>query len=162
LKKVQWCSGGQHRAVNSTSVRLAINEILAGSGLTDFTAQPLTFRPHDFRRIFTTEAIMNGMPPHTQLLLGHKDINTTMGQRRSIPRKRSPAIAPSSPAAEPYAPPRNTESPLTRNGTNSSATSSGDESLWATAGGHIPRAVSTSTAVSGAHCCALTRGRNRG
>jgi integrase len=28
----------------------------------------------------TTDAIMNGMPPHiAQILLGHKNINTTMG-----------------------------------------------------------------------------------
>lgn len=31
-------------------------------------------------RIFTTDAILNGMPPHiAQLILGHHDINTTMG-----------------------------------------------------------------------------------
>jgi integrase len=36
---------------------------------------------HDFCRIFTTDAILNGMPPHiAQILLGHADINTTMGR----------------------------------------------------------------------------------
>jgi integrase len=32
------------------------------------------------RRIFTTEALQNGLPPHIcQLILGHKNLNTTMG-----------------------------------------------------------------------------------
>jgi hypothetical protein len=45
-------------------------------------------QPHDFRRLFTTEAIMNGMPPHiAQLLLGHKDINTTMGYKAVYPEE---------------------------------------------------------------------------
>lgn len=49
-------------------------------------------RPHTATagtsRIFTTEAIMNGMPPHiAQLLLGHKDINTTMGYRAVYPEE---------------------------------------------------------------------------
>ena len=37
-------------------------------------------------RIFATEAIMNGMPPHiAQLILGHKDITTTMGYKAVYP-----------------------------------------------------------------------------
>jgi hypothetical protein len=34
--------------------------------------------------VFTTDAILNGMPPHiAQLILGHDDINTTMGYKNS-------------------------------------------------------------------------------
>ena len=41
---------------------------------------PLVFHPHDFRRIFVTDAIMNGLPPHiAQVICGHKTIGTTMG-----------------------------------------------------------------------------------
>src|SRR5260370_5299616 len=40
------------------------------------------------RRIFATDAIMNGMPPHiAQLILGHKDINTTMGYKAVYPEE---------------------------------------------------------------------------
>lgn len=40
--------------------------------------EPLTFRPHDFRRIFATEALASGMPPHiVQVILGHNSINST-------------------------------------------------------------------------------------
>jgi hypothetical protein len=41
------------------------------------------FWPHDFCRVFTTDAILNGMPPHiAQLILGHDAINTTMGYKK--------------------------------------------------------------------------------
>jgi Phage integrase family len=44
--------------------------------------------PHDFRRVFATEAILNGMPPHiAQLILGHKNINTTMGYKAVYPEE---------------------------------------------------------------------------
>ena len=40
------------------------------------------------RHFFTTEAILNGMPPHiAQLILGHKDINTTMGYKAVYPEE---------------------------------------------------------------------------
>ncbi len=54
------------------------------AGLTASTGGPLTFTPHDMRRIFTTEALQNGLPPHIcQLILGHKNLNTTMGYKNS-------------------------------------------------------------------------------
>jgi integrase/recombinase XerD len=34
------------------------------------------------RRLFITDAIVHGMPPHiAQLVAGHRDINTTMGYK---------------------------------------------------------------------------------
>lgn len=84
----QWSSGGQRRAVSSKTIRKAINEILHAAGLTNAAGQPLNYQPHDFRRIFTTEAIMNGMPPHiAQLILGHRNINTTMGYKAVYPEE---------------------------------------------------------------------------
>jgi hypothetical protein len=84
----QWTVNGESRAISSGGIRRALNEILAYSGLTDVTGKPLLFQPHDFRRIFTTEAILNGMPPHiAQLILGHKDIGTTMGYKAIYPEE---------------------------------------------------------------------------
>ena len=61
---------------------------LAAAGITGIDGKPLDFAPHDFRRIFATEAIMNGMPPHiAQLILGHRDINTTMGYKAVYPEE---------------------------------------------------------------------------
>ena len=61
---------------------------LAGAGITDTAGQPLRLVPHDFRRIFITDAVMNGMPPHiAQLVAGHADINTTMGYKAVYPEE---------------------------------------------------------------------------
>ncbi|MCI2422490.1 site-specific integrase [Saccharopolyspora sp. K220] len=84
----QWQVGGERRAVSRAAVRKGINEVLLEIGLTDAAGEPLTYQLHDFRRIFATEAIQNGMPPHiAQLLLGHKDINTTMGYKAVYPQE---------------------------------------------------------------------------
>ena len=43
---------------------------------------PLHTASADRRRIFITDAVLNGMPPHiAQLMAGHRDINTTMGYK---------------------------------------------------------------------------------
>src|SRR5260221_2864662 len=72
----------EDRPFGSAAIRRLLNTALAGSGLTDAAGRPLKFVPHDFRRGFTTDAIMNWMPPHiAQLLLGHRYINTTLGYK---------------------------------------------------------------------------------
>ncbi|WP_158587986.1 hypothetical protein [Actinomadura logoneensis] len=44
---------------------------IAATGLADAAGAPLTISPHDFRRIFVTDAIMNGLPPHiAQVICG--------------------------------------------------------------------------------------------
>ena len=59
---------------------------LAGTGLTDASGRPLHFTPHDFRRIFITDAIMSGLPPHiAQVIAGHQDINVTLGYKAVYP-----------------------------------------------------------------------------
>ncbi|WP_258053879.1 site-specific integrase [Streptomyces sp. Ru72] len=76
----QWGSAGRRWPVSSASIRKALNEALLATGLIDENGKPLRFQPHDFRRIFATDAIANGMSPYiTQIICGHKDINTTMG-----------------------------------------------------------------------------------
>jgi hypothetical protein len=61
-----------------TTVQSWLSEILALTGLTDAAGQPLRYTPHDFRRIFASEAVAGGLPVHiVARLLGHKNINTT-------------------------------------------------------------------------------------
>lgn len=76
----QWDSAGRRRPVSPANIRKALNEALAAIGMIDENSEPLRFQPHALRRIFVTDAITNGMPPHiAQFICGHKDINTTMG-----------------------------------------------------------------------------------
>ena len=64
-----------------------LNGALAGTGLTDHSdGSPLHYSPHDFRRIFITDAIMSGLPPHiAQIIVGHRDLNVTMGYKAVYP-----------------------------------------------------------------------------
>ncbi|MFI5828556.1 Ku protein [Streptomyces sp. NPDC051578] len=69
-------------------IRRALGEVLAFIGLTDPTGRPLDFAHHDFRRLFITDAIPSGLPPHiAQAIVGHTNINTTMGYNAVYPAK---------------------------------------------------------------------------
>lgn len=80
--------GMENMAFGTAAIRKLIQPALNGTGLTDAAGEPLTFVPHDFRRIFVTDAILNGMPPHiAQLICGHHDINTTLGYKAIYPEE---------------------------------------------------------------------------
>jgi integrase len=80
--------GIEHRPIPIHGIRALLNAALAGTGLTDASGNPLNFTPHDFRRLFITEAVLNGMPPHiAQLVAGHADISTTMGYKAIYPEE---------------------------------------------------------------------------
>ncbi len=77
-------AGAEDRPFSRHYIKRRIEETAMAAGLTASTGGPLTFTPHDMRRIFTTEALQNGLPPHIcQLILGHKNLNTTMGYNNS-------------------------------------------------------------------------------
>lgn len=68
------------------TIRRFIHHTLAVSGLTDATGTPLTYTPHDFRRLFATDALRSGLPPHIAAkILGHIDVGTTMGYAAIYP-----------------------------------------------------------------------------
>lgn len=78
--------GGEKHAFHPRAIYQMFNRTLSASRLTDTAGQPLHFTPHDFRRMFVTDAILNGLPPHiAQILCGHSDIATTMGYKAVYP-----------------------------------------------------------------------------
>jgi integrase len=78
--------GGEKRAFTPRAVYQMFARTLGASGITDADGNPLHFTPHDFRRIFITDAIMNGLPPHiAQIIVGHATITTTMGYKAIYP-----------------------------------------------------------------------------
>ncbi|MGI5337696.1 tyrosine-type recombinase/integrase [Streptomyces sp. CA-181903] len=84
----QWRRGSQSKAISRSALRELVNDVLRVSGLTDAQGRPLTFTPHDFRRLFVTDAILNGLPPHiAQVVCGHQDIGTTMGYKAIYPEE---------------------------------------------------------------------------
>lgn len=84
----QWHRRLENRAVSETALRHYLDHALAGIGFKDGGGEPLRYTFHDFRRLFITDAIMHGMPPHiAQLVAGHRDINTTMGYNSVYPEE---------------------------------------------------------------------------
>jgi hypothetical protein len=79
--------GADNRGICDSTIRNMLNAALASTGLTDHTdGSPLHYSPHDFRRIFITDAIMSGLPPHiAQIIAGHQDLNVTMGYKAVYP-----------------------------------------------------------------------------
>ena len=76
------------RPVSQTALRSYLDHALTATGITDRSGSPLRYTFHDFRRLFITDAIMHGMPPHiAQLVAGHRDINTTMGYKAVYPEE---------------------------------------------------------------------------
>lgn len=59
-------------------VKLLLDRTAAAAGLTDAGGGARRFTPHDFRRIFATEAVATGLPVHIAAkLLGHQSLATT-------------------------------------------------------------------------------------
>ena len=79
--------GCEHRAISASAIRSMLDDAIAATALTEpATGQPLRFTPHDFRRLFITDAVLNGLPPHiAQVIAGHRDINVTMGYKAVYP-----------------------------------------------------------------------------
>jgi hypothetical protein len=78
--------GAENRAIPAATVRKILTAALARTGLTGPAGAPLHYTPHDFRRMFLTDAIMNGLPPHiAQIIAGHRDINVTLGYKAVYP-----------------------------------------------------------------------------
>lgn len=69
--------GWQPSVISASQIRRMLNDALTRTGLRDATGQPLRYTPHDFRRLFTTEAVTGGLPVHIAAkLLGHHSMAT--------------------------------------------------------------------------------------
>jgi len=77
----------ENRAFAHSSILQMLNAAVTRAGLIDpVEGRPLRYTPHDFRRIFITDAILNGLPPHiAQIIAGHQDINVTLGYKAVYP-----------------------------------------------------------------------------
>ncbi len=77
---------GERRPISDGSLREIFQRALVTAGIHGHDGQPLIFTPHDFRRIFVTDAVINGLPPHiAQIICGHRDISTTMRYKAVYP-----------------------------------------------------------------------------
>lgn len=64
--------------MSSSYVIKLLDELVTTASITNTDGTPAKFSPHDFRRIFATEAVASGLPVHiTAKILGHDSIATT-------------------------------------------------------------------------------------
>src|SRR5260370_20757235 len=61
---LQHRAGVEHRPFSRHYIKRRLETTATVAGLTVSTGEPLTFTPHDMSRIFTTEALQYGLPPH--------------------------------------------------------------------------------------------------
>ena len=77
--------GCEDRPVTRSYIRECMAATSQAAQIT-IAGQPLEWRPHDFRRIFVTDAIRSGLPPHIAAkLCGHAVLDTTMGYAAIYP-----------------------------------------------------------------------------
>ncbi|HRV68095.1 MAG TPA: site-specific integrase [Marmoricola sp.] len=70
--------GTGRTAMSSSYVIKLLDDLVTSAKITNNDCTPAKFSPHDFRRIFATEAVASGLPVHiTAKILGHDSIATT-------------------------------------------------------------------------------------
>jgi hypothetical protein len=77
--------GSENRPITRSYIRECM---VATSRTAQITVanEPLEWRPHDFRRIFVTDALRSGLPPHIAAkICGHTLLDTTMGYAAIYP-----------------------------------------------------------------------------
>lgn len=77
--------GTRQEVLSPHLIRGLLNHAAAAARLKD-AGQPIWFTPHDFRRLFATDAVNGGLPLHiAAALLGHLNVNTTRGYTAVFP-----------------------------------------------------------------------------
>jgi integrase len=77
--------GSEFRPITRSYIRECMVATSLAAQIT-VAGQPLEWRPHDFRRIFVTDAIRSGLPPHIAAkICGHALLDTTMGYAAIYP-----------------------------------------------------------------------------
>ncbi|WP_344148742.1 site-specific integrase [Kribbella yunnanensis] len=70
--------GYRHEMITPATVQHLLSATLTRAGLTDATGEPLRYTPHDFRRMFATDAVTGGLPVHIAArVLGHHSLSAT-------------------------------------------------------------------------------------
>jgi hypothetical protein len=77
--------GTEDRPLTRSYIRECLVSTSQAAGIA-VAGEPLEWRPHDFRRLFVTDAIRSGLPPHIAAkICGHQQLDTTMGYAAIYP-----------------------------------------------------------------------------
>ncbi len=74
--------------IGLSTIRQGMKELSRRAGITLHDGRPLGISPHDCRRVFASEHLNNGTPPHVlRALLGHERLDTVMIYAKLYPNK---------------------------------------------------------------------------
>jgi integrase len=93
--------GTRQEVLSPFFVQSILGHLAGVAGLTD-AGRPVRFTPHDFRRLFATDAVNGGLPLHiAAALIGHLNLDTTRarGSLSRAPHHRPPSIHRTAPTA---------------------------------------------------------------
>lgn len=77
---------GRRTVISPAFIRKRLDQAAAAAGIADVDGTQMRFTPHDFRRLFLTDAVTNGLPIHIAAqLAGHENLNTTRGYVATYP-----------------------------------------------------------------------------
>jgi hypothetical protein len=77
---------GTTRPLTRAYVGRVLARVCADAGLTSVDGNTIAYTAHDFRRVFATDALAAGLPPHIiQKLMGHASITTTQDYTAIFP-----------------------------------------------------------------------------
>ena len=77
--------GNEDRPIGRSYIRECMVAASQAAGIAA-DGETLEWRPHDFRRIFVTDALRSGLPPHIAAkICGHALLDTTMGYAAIYP-----------------------------------------------------------------------------
>ncbi len=77
---------GTTRPITRGYVARVLGKVCAAAGIVGVDGTMIAFTAHDFRRVFATDALAAGLPPHIiQKLMGHASIATTQGYTAIFP-----------------------------------------------------------------------------
>ena len=79
--------GNENRPYTPSAIRKLLIDALAATELTGVDGEPLIFSQHDFRRIFVTDAIMSGLPPHIAQILCGQNNSDNHGVQGRLPQR---------------------------------------------------------------------------
>ncbi|MEV0070797.1 MULTISPECIES: site-specific integrase [unclassified Amycolatopsis] len=70
--------GSRRTVINQSTINSLIRGVLREAGVRDAAGEPISYAAHDFRRMFATDVVTNGLPVHIAArLLGHASLDTT-------------------------------------------------------------------------------------
>jgi integrase len=151
-------NGARHAACSMAWIAGLLDRCCASLARQHSQFAGITLTPHDFRRLFATDLVNNGLHIHLgAALLGHTNLQTTRGYVAVVDEDLIRHYQTFLDRRRTQRPATSTGPPPPRSGSSSNGTSTSARSSSATAAAPTPPPAPTNTPASAAPCCTSTR-----